>query len=92
MSVKVKRLEWVDLSNPRTIRYQADTPLGFFDAYEEDAPMGGRYAWAIFSKSKQGGKPITHDNTQKIDTAKQRCQEYFERLVLECLEVDNDPE
>ena len=86
-SVKVKRLEWVDYSDARTLRQYADTPFGTFDAYEEDAPMGGRYSWAVFSKSKQGGNPVTHGNTQKISTAKQRCQEYFERLVLECLEV-----
>ena len=86
-SVKVKKLQWSDHSNARTLRQYAETPLGVFEAYEEDVPMGGRYAWAIFSKGKQSVKSITHGNTQKIATAKQRCQEYFERLVLECLEV-----
>lgn len=91
--VKVKRLEWIDQSGKTTILHVAKTPLGTFHACEEDAPMGGRHSWAFFYPDGGGRTPcITHSNTKKMSTAKQRCQEYFDALVLECLEVDNDPE
>lgn len=88
--VKVKRLKWVESSDKRTVSYYAETPIGVFSVYEEDAPTGGRKSWGTFSLGSPWKKTVTSDKTQKIGTSKRKCQAYFERLVLECLEADNE--
>lgn len=87
-SVKVKRLEWKTGTYGNALWHYADTPFGIFDAYKE-----GKQVWAVF-RSVGGGTVslLVRPNTRNLETAKRRCQAYFERLVLECLEVDNDPE
>ena len=88
MTAKVKRLEWKTGQYGNAEWHYADTPFGIFDAYEETHQWAGRQAWAIF-RSIGGGyvARLAHPNTKKLETAKQRCQEYFERLVLDCLEA-----
>jgi hypothetical protein len=88
MNAKIKQLDWKAGTYGNAEWQYADTPFGTFNAYEETDPYTGRQAWAIF-RSIGGGHValLAHRNTQKISTAKQRCQEYFERLVIDCLET-----
>jgi hypothetical protein len=86
MSVKVNQLEW---EPSRYGEEEAYTPIGFFRVYSEE--YGGSYG--TFN-SIGGGfvDGFTPDRNKPMTYAKQQCQEYFERLVMDCLEADNDPE
>ena len=85
MSVKVKRLEWEDSRHGEA---EAHTPFGFFRVYNE-AYSG---SWGTFN-AKWGGFIdgfTTNDESVTVEQAKAECQNWFDALVLECLEADNE--
>jgi len=90
MSVKVKKLEW-ERGNDCYI--SKATPLGWFLIRWHR----GAWNWVVFNAIGGGsvsglyGK-IVHPNTRNLKTAQDACQRWFDVLVLECLEVNDDPE
>ena len=88
--VKVKQLEW-ERGNECYI--SSSTPFGWFMIRWHK----GAWNWVTFENigggSRHGiGNRIIHPNTRNLKTAQDACQRWFEKLVRECLEVDNDPE
>jgi hypothetical protein len=84
MSVKIKRLEW----KKKSLWWIAETPLGMFDVHENKNVSIGCFSPMIGSANQL----ITEKGEKTVDAAKAACQRWFERLVMDCLEADNDPE
>ena len=92
MSVKVKRLEWVDREGYPPPSWCAETGFG---EYVIGAGEGIVEAILIMHGVEEERDVFYTDDGVSdlaIGDAMEACQSHFAELVLECLEVDNDPE
>ena len=92
---KVKKLQWDELKLGSANVLSAQTAIGHFEIHYSNP---GHYAkdW-ISAKfypplSECEFEEILHPNVKKLATAKKRCQDYFENLVYQCLEIEAIPE
>lgn len=86
-SVKVKRLKWTD----KTYSSFAECPFGRF-LIRESNNADGEWGWVVFQPNgtNRSVGSIVSPRITRLVSAKAACQAYFERLVLECLEADNE--
>jgi hypothetical protein len=90
---KVKKLEWHELKLGGANAFAAQTAIGHFEIHKGTDRRGKDWITALFYPSFSARPDeILHPNVKRLATAKKRCQEYFENLVYQCLEIEAIPE